>query len=610
MKAKILLAASFTAIALSCSEKPEENSILEPSYQPTDRIWYCGQILDIKSAIHAADNGAYTFYLSPTAGVVDSDEMEAKGNCLKINVGSLGDYKDSFTITYRDLTVNQGSATSTKAFSFDLDFKEGELSLYLWIVNQEGKELVAAYSGPAPESYKEPVHLSNQYMIDGEVNGIKSVLDWRIAGKSRTYSLYNVAGIISPESGKKANLEITIPEDCYGRQLDLSGDENIVIRRNGEELANGRVTGTIFASTGRLGADLGLSLDITAGGKSIKVEYSGNTTAGYYSSDRFEFGTQGNSVSCHLGKVFGYSGTGSLTLAFGYPERELARPEDLVTEGTEAYAVRFTIASNQIGTAVEVGPGSAAAAIFFYDYANATTFSLKKEEIVRGSILTMDDMPDGKMYVRTELVLIDGRILTSEYFGEVSMVDDDFDISPILPESSTITVTDNDEKELLKLDITSLQIRKTNSYRSSFGETVSPAYVLYFVNKKSAEDPHNDSCTPQLMIQDNAFGLGSNGIPEGCFWHFVYTYYSGEKLLQYSGYGSQYKGFGYTPSTAVLDAVWNEDKSLDIIFSFKDEITNTWGSISGTKNDIVIEWHGKADLYKGAQDNLLTESDL
>ena len=112
------------------------------------------------------------------------------------------------------------------------------------------------------------------------------------------------------------------------------------------------------------------------------------------------------------------------------------------------------------------------------------------------------------------------------------------------------------------------------------------------------------------MIQDNAFGLGSNGIPEGCFWHFVYTYYSGETLLQYSGYGSQYKGFGYTPSTAVLDAVWNEDKSLDIIFSFKDEITNTWGSISGTKNDIVIEWHGKADLYKGAQDNLLTESDL
>ena len=98
MKARTILAAAMTALVFSCSEKPEEDNKLEPSYQPENRIWYCGQILDIKSAVHKTENGAYTFYLSPTSGETDADEMESKGNCLKINIGSLAGYKDSFGI--------------------------------------------------------------------------------------------------------------------------------------------------------------------------------------------------------------------------------------------------------------------------------------------------------------------------------------------------------------------------------------------------------------------------------------------------------------------------------------------------------------------------------
>ena len=130
---------------------------------------------------------------------------------------------------------------------------------------------------------------------------------------------------------------------------------------------------------------------------------------------------------------------------------------------------------------------------------------------------------------------------------------------------------------------------------------------MYFINANSAEDPHNDACTPQLAVKDDAFGL--NGSLDGHFWHFVYTYYSGVTLLQYGKYGSQYNSFGYCPASAVIDATWNEDKSLDIVFSFKDEVIS-WGSASGTGNTVSIEWHGKAELYTGSQENLLTESDL
>lgn len=611
MKAKILLAASFTAIALSCSEKPEENSILEPSYQPTDRIWYCGQILDIKSAVRTENGGECTFYLSPSSGITDADEMVSKGNSLIVNVGSLQGYKESFDITYRDFSIGDADVNArTKAFNFDLDLSGDNLKIYIWIVGNDGKELVAGYSGPAPESVKAPVHLSNQFLLDGRKEDIGSVLDWRTAGKTRTYYICSASGITKPESGLKADVEITIPEECYGKQIDLSDAEGIEIRCSGENFIaeGGSMKGTLLASAGRLGTDLGLSIDISSGSRSLKVEYSGNTSSGYFSSNTFGITGQADSA---LGKVFGYRSTGSLTLAFGNADRPLSRPEDLRDngDGQSGIAVRFTLASNQIGSEVEIGPGSAAAAVSVYDYDNVVTYSLKKGDIASGSILVLDELQDGRLYAKADITLIDGRTVKAEYFGEITMLDEDFDISPILPEYSAITVTDKDENELLKLDITSLQIRRTNSYRSSFGETVSPVYVLYFINAKSAEDPHDDSCTPQLAIKDDAFGLGAKGSLDGHFWNYIYKYNSGVTLLQYGMYGTPYYGFGYCPASAVLDATWNDDKSLDIIFSFKDEVV-VYGSPSGTGNTMSIEWHGKAELYTGSQDNLLTESDL
>lgn len=611
MKIKILLAAAMTALAFSCSEKPEEDKTLEPSYQPQNRIWYCGQILDIKSAVHTEENGAYTFYLSPTSGITDAEEMISKGNCMTINLGSLSGYKSSFEISYRDILVDAASAAANKAFSFELEFSDGDLSVYIWIVNNDGKELVAGYSGAAPESVTEPVHLVNQFAIGRTISDIGSALDWRTAGKSRTYYLHSATGITTPGASQPADLEITIPEDCYGKQIDLSEEENIVIRCSGEDIAaGGRLTGTLFASAGRLGAALGLSLDAQANGKSVKAEYSGNTVSGYFSDDTFEFKDQDKTTACHLGKMFGYRGSGSITFAFGYSEKEISRPEDL--RGDEAspsgYAVRLTITSKQIGSEVEVGPGSAAASVFVYDYANARTYSLKKEEIVSGSILAMDDMPDGRIYLKVSLTLLDGQTVSAEYFGNVTMMDEDIDISPILPETSAIIVTNKDEKELLNMEITSLQIRKTESYTSSFGETVS-AYVLYFINAKSAEDPHDDSCTPRLAIKDDAFGLGAKGSLDGHFWNYIYKYKSEDILLQYGMYGTPYYGFGYCPASAVLDATWNDDKSLDIIFSFKDEVV-VYGNTNGTGNTMSIEWHGKADLYKGSEENLLRGADL
>ena len=608
MKARIMLAATLTALTFSCSEKPEDVKPLEPSYQPENRLWYCGQILDIKSAVRTENGGECTFYLSPSSGITDADEMISKGNSLIVNVGSLQGYKESFDMTYRDFTMGDADVnTRTKAFDFSLDLSGDNLELYIWVVGNDGKELVAGYSGPAPESVKAPVHLANQFLLDGRKEDIGSVLDWRTAGKTRTYYICSAAGITKPESGLKADLEITIPEECYGKQIDLSAAEGIVIRCSGEDFIaeGGSMEGTLTASAGRLGSDLGLSVDISSGSRSLKVEFSGNTSSGYFSSNTFGLSGQEDSA---LNRVFGYQGTGSLTLAFGNADRQLSRPEDLRDngEGQSGIAVRFTLASNQIGSEVEIGPGSAAAAVFVYDYDNVATYSLKKGDIASGSILVLDEMQDGRLYAKADITLVDGRTVNAEYFGEITMMDEDFDISPILPEASAIIVTDKDENELQNLEITSLRIRKTESFTSSFGETT-PAYVLYFINANSAEDPHNDACTPQLAVKDDAFEL--NGSLDGHFWHFVYTYYSGVTLLQYGKYGSQYNSFGYCPASAVIDATWNEDKSLDIIFSFKDEVIS-WGSASGTGNTVSIEWHGKAELYTGSQENLLTESDL
>ena len=120
--------------------------------------------------------------------------------------------------------------------------------------------------------------------------------------------------------------------------------------------------------------------------------------------------------------------------------------------------------------------------MFVYDYDNVATYSLKKGDIASGSILVLDEMQDGRLYAKADITLVDGRTVNAEYFGEITMMDEDFDISPILPEASAIIVTDKDENELQNLEITSLRIRKTESFKSSFGETT-PAYVLYFINE-------------------------------------------------------------------------------------------------------------------------------
>ena len=186
MKARIMLAATLTALTFSCSEKPEDVKPLEPSYQPENRLWYCGQILDIKSAVRTENGGECTFYLSPSSGITDADEMISKGNSLIVNVGSLQGYKESFNMTYRDFTMGDADVnTRTKAFDFSLDLSGDNLELYIWVVGNDGKELVAGYSGPAPESVKAPVHLSNQFLLDGRKEDIGSVLDWRTAGKTR-----------------------------------------------------------------------------------------------------------------------------------------------------------------------------------------------------------------------------------------------------------------------------------------------------------------------------------------------------------------------------------------------------------------------------------------
>ena len=122
MKAKILLAATLTALTFSCSENPEEVKPLEPSYQPENRLWYCGQILDIKSAVRTENGGECTIYLSPSSGITDADEMVSKGNSLIVNVGSLQGYKESLDITYRDFSIGDADVNDrTKEFNLDIE---------------------------------------------------------------------------------------------------------------------------------------------------------------------------------------------------------------------------------------------------------------------------------------------------------------------------------------------------------------------------------------------------------------------------------------------------------------------------------------------------------
>lgn len=618
-----------TAIAVlmisGCSEKQPQTpgDVLKPAYDPVDRIWYCGQILDIKSAIYEETETGYAFYLSPTSGITDITGMEKKGDFLKLETASASFEEGSagFSLSYRQISVTDAGVQGLKAFSLRSSFRDGCLEFYAWVIGDDSLEMVASYKGEVlaskPDEGGDEKPLSGQYEVDGVAGTIGTVLDWRTPLGGRTYYIYKEEGVLSPAESFVPVVEISIPDALFGKQTNLQTSGDVVLKCAGE-IFSGNLTGTLTAAEGRLGIPLSLELSATDGTRTVRLGYSGSPVAEYVAEDTFKVSPrEGQGSTTVLSKVFCRNAMASMTFAFGDAKGEISLPSDLKDNGANEanYAVSLTLAANQTGREIVFTGESSEVGISVYDYRNAATLTLKNGGVTAGCLLVLPGLNSAgdSYYVNVAVTLSDGTVIDAEYYGNVAYTVEEMDLAPVPADPSYIRVLNADEEELFRVAVTQLQVRKAEKYQSSIsGEVISPAYIFYFINEKSdlETDPHNDqACTPQLILSETSLNLNRQDVSKTHFWNFLYSYKGDVTLLYRSGYCSLYNGFGYCPEGTILTSMWNQDKSFDLVFTMTDAVV-TWGSVTGTKNVITLEWHGKATLYSGSQQNLLTESDL
>ena len=106
-----------SAAMLGACDDDDPNDDPDPGKKPpvtlTDQIQYDGgDLVGIKSAIYVAEeDGSHTFYLSPTEGLINAEQMKQADDYLRVMVespkGTVNTASDPFEIEYKDISVKK-----------------------------------------------------------------------------------------------------------------------------------------------------------------------------------------------------------------------------------------------------------------------------------------------------------------------------------------------------------------------------------------------------------------------------------------------------------------------------------------------------------------------
>ncbi len=132
-----------SAAMLGACDDDDPNDDPDPGKKPpvtlTDQIQYDGgDLVGIKSAIYVAEeDGSHTFYLSPTEGLINAEQMKQADDYLRVMVespkGTVNTASDPFEIEYKDISVKKTTMNDVASveLSADLVTEDPAQSLYL-----------------------------------------------------------------------------------------------------------------------------------------------------------------------------------------------------------------------------------------------------------------------------------------------------------------------------------------------------------------------------------------------------------------------------------------------------------------------------------------------
>lgn len=619
--------AAACGMMLSCSKEtvepdPGTGPGTEPEPAPVleNQIEYKGgDWTDIRSVIYeVTDTDLYTFWLSPTEGLTSVVDMVEADDFLLVSArnpkGAVDTETGEFTVTYGDDVNVSASSDNVKEISLSVSFTAGTpaiLGLALDLALTDGTTLKADYDGSCSKAVE--VELLNQYEMDDVVYGLGSAVAWRNHREAATtYYLYTESGIT--ESTEESVLQspaivVHISDEMKGSEtpVDLSTvtDGKVQIDMpDGFSTVPGPMTGTLSVSEIVDGSHnrLVLSLDVTAGGKRLRADFTNEYTYGYKTSDTFTVTRPGSEpLTSDLTKVFLHtSGPQSIFMLGDASEAETA--EGLM-DGTNA--VKITLAGD--GNSFDIS--EAGFALYNYEsYTTADAANLSGYSGVEGEIYT--DRIGNKVYLYYHVEFISVNIDTDrvvaegEWYGEVTSASENTDLTPVRPLSPTITITDPLGVETLySNEIERVEMRRHTGY--SFRGQKDTWYYFYFVQKDveiSWQGISKDRRAVPLLTIPESFITGedidlSNNEK---YWSIEYTN---------SNLSGSYGNASYM--NCPVDAVINVEKN-DKTWTLRFSMTNTYtvvgpGSPGGNGSRFVIEWQGPLTEYSGSETNDYTD---
>lgn len=633
-----------SAAMLSACDDDDPNDDPDPGKKPpvtlTDQIQYDGgDLIGIKSAIYVAEeDGSHTFYLSPTEGLINAEQMKQADDYLRVMVespkGTVNTASDPFEIEYKDISVKKTTMNDVASVELSADLvTETRLNLYTYVELKSGKTLIARYQNTCTE--ERDVELTNQYEIDNRIDAVGSVVEWRnVREGNRRFCLYESEGLTAPEDGA-AGVEILLAEELFGTaEIDLAtADPAKVQIRCGEFATGAGTTGTLTAKylTDKFGTIEGLivALDASKDGKRLRAAYEGTFAGGYAATNTIKVTEPTDDdldaavAEAPIAALFSQEPqAGSYVFALGDAETATA-PADLA-KGHWAACVRVLEA--KFDGMIDVAAQTSDYWFRLYDHKTYQTYYGEGEGLT-GTIETHPNPAGGKeIYLRVNLTLTNGIGVEAEYYGvptaATADVMDAETLKPVKPFEPIIQIRDSNGKEpnqWVDKTIDRMEVRLEKGYRWNGGEdrggATYDAYFFYFCTKAEAS-VEDKWANPQLILPvaivegGKEYDLTKSDIPD--HWNF---YYQSSYLSRGSiGYGDTYTQFGMTtklcPDMAKVTAIRSAvDKTWQISLVILDYgAFNSWNeSKTGTNNTLTIEFRGKATKYSGSKQNDLTD---
>lgn len=606
----------------SCSDDEKGDNPPPPPVELKNQIEYDGgKPIDIKSAIFdVEDTDLYTLLLSPTSGITDLAGMTAANDYLSVVVrnpkGTVNTDDDTFEISYRDISVKKQTVNDVEKvqLSADLVAETSQLNLYVEVVLKSGKTLLARYNHTCTQAV--PQRLDNQWELDKVASAIGSVVQWHTPSEGfTTYYFYTGSNVAAPSPQTPADMEITLADGIETADIDLSAaDPEQVSIRCGEFLSGAGTTGTLSIVRGESPVVLTVALDARNGGSHLRAAYAGPFTSGFESSNSICVTAGDTPEEADLKRVFRYKESIMNNYAFGLADAQ--SPEGLM-EGH--YAVQLGVSNLAIGTTIDLATEASKCTFVLYDYINYTTYDIGKTsgQGVTGTITTAGS--EERIYLQLSVAFPDGPTVEGEWFGDVTTVQEAFDLTPVKPFVPHMKVVSPDGEVVMDRDLTTMEMRLEKDYAlrggdPEYGGATFDAYFLYF-RHDSGSPVETAYEYPMLMIPAsylNSTELDLAVGQEDLYWIFRFQnhlFSKPEYSERYEMFGSMY---GYCPDEVKTTVVRNADKTWRISFRMKD-----YGSFSswnpdakeGTENTLTIEWEGSATKYSGTSKNDYPDAD-